>query len=120
MPADAHHSTSQFDLDTVVTIKGTVLKLQWTNPHVFIQLLVDDANGQAVEWSLEGPNPGGLARVGWRANSLKPGDKVTIVYNPLRIAGPGGFALGVITADGKQIGQTDVQQMRINNAKNKL
>jgi hypothetical protein len=112
----AHHSPSQFDLTTLSSIEGKVAKVQWTNPHVFIQLLVTDATGRTVEWSLEAPNPAGLIRAGWRSNTLKPGDHITVRYNPLRVGGPGGFAQVVVLADGTQLGQTDVQQMRVKNA----
>ena len=117
--AMAHHSPSQFDLTTLNKIQGSVVKVQWTSPHVFIQLMVTDAAGTQTEWSLEAPNPAGLIRAGWHANTLKPGDKIIVRFNPLRAGGPGGFMQGVITADGKLLGQTDVQVMRGNAATNK-
>lgn len=114
--AQAHHSASQFDLTSLSTIQGTVAKFQWTNPHVFIQLLTTDANGKTVEWAIEGPNPGGLVRVGWHSDSIKPGDKITVTFNPLRAGGAGGFVQGVVLANGRLLGQTDVQKMRIEQA----
>jgi hypothetical protein len=114
--AQSHHSPAQFDLDKLTELQGTVLKLQWTNPHVFIQLMAPDAAGNAVEWSIEGPNPGGLARVGWNSKSLKPGEKIAITMNPLRAGGPAGFFLAIHKADGKLLGQTDVALMRLKNA----
>jgi hypothetical protein len=114
--AQAHHSPAQFDLDKLASVTGTVAKLQWTNPHVFIQLLVADASGKATEWSLEAPNPAGLNRAGWHSDTLKPGDKVTVDYNPLRAGGPAGFMLAVTLASGKKLGQTDIQEMRVKDA----
>ncbi len=70
----AHHSFAMFDRTKVETIKGTVKEYQWTNPHVWIQLVVRDPQGQAVEWSIEGAGPNMLYRQGWDNNTFKAGD----------------------------------------------
>jgi hypothetical protein len=114
--AVAHHSAAQFELSKLAVIDGTVAKLQWTNPHVFVQLLVADESGKTVEWSLEGPNPGGLARAGWNSQSLRAGDKINVTFNPLRAGGPAGFFLAIKLPNGNLLGQTDVALMRIKNA----
>ena len=83
LPIAAHHSFAIFNRDAQVTLTGTVKEFQWTNPHVFIQLLVKNAEGVDEEWSIEGASPNMLFRSGWTNQSFKPGDKVTIIGNPL-------------------------------------
>lgn len=102
LPAGAHHSFAMFDLEKDVTLQGVVKEFQWTNPHSWIQLMVTDAEGRQVEWSLEGGSPGVLSRGGWKRTSLQPGDKVTVVIYPLRDGKPGGSFLEVTRADGSK------------------
>jgi hypothetical protein len=99
----AHHSFAMFDNQTSVEIKGTVREFQWTNPHSWIQLTVMEG-GQAVEYSIEGGSPNGLARRGWTRNSLKAGDLVTVTIHPLKDGTKGGSFVTVVKADGKQLG----------------
>jgi len=106
--AFAHHSRSMFDQTKQVTLVGTVKEFQWTNPHCWIQLLVPDAgNPQAppVEWSIELNSPLALFRSGWKPGSLKPGDKISVVINPLRDGRPGGQIVSATGPDGKAIGK---------------
>ena len=100
----AHHSFAMFDQSTTVTLDGAVKDFRWSNPHVFIQVLVKNERGIEEEWSIEMTSPEHLARAGWRPSTLKPGDKVTLDIHPMRdgIAGgqylsgtgPGGPLLG--------------------------
>jgi hypothetical protein len=79
LPALAHHAfAAEFDRDQPIQITGTVSKVEWMNPHARIYLDVTDANGATVNWNLEMGSPNGLMRRGWRRDSLKPGDVVTI------------------------------------------
>jgi hypothetical protein len=106
-PASAHHSHAMFDPSKKMTLVGTVKEFQWTNPHIWLQLMVPNEKGEMVEWSLEGATPVQLQRRGWRRTSLVPGEKVTVVTNPLRSGQPGG-TLGVVTkADGSVVGSRD-------------
>jgi len=103
----AHHSRAMFDQTRQITLVGTVKEFQWTNPHCWIQVLVPDPqNPQAepVEWGIEMGAPVELMRKGWKPGSLNPGDKVTIVINPLRDGQPGGLVVSVTGPDGKIIG----------------
>ena len=105
--AFAHHSRSMFDQTKQLTLVGTVKDFQWTNPHCWIQILVPDpANPQAapVEWGIEMGAPVELMRKGWKPASLNPGDKVSIVVNPLRDGEHGGLVVSVTGPDGKIIG----------------
>jgi hypothetical protein len=80
----AHHSFAMFDQSKAVTVQGTVKDFRWTNPHVFIQLLVKNDAGIEDEWSIEMTSPEHLARVGWKPVTVKPGDKITLVIHPMR------------------------------------
>ena len=83
-PALAHHSFAMFDQSKTVALQGTVKDFRWTNPHVFIQVLVKSESGVDEEWSIEMTSPEHLARAGWRPGTLKPGDEVTLNIHPLR------------------------------------
>jgi len=100
----AHHSFAMFDQSKSVTLQGTVKDFRWTNPHVFIQLLVKTEGGSEDEWSIEMTSPEHLARVGWRPGTLKPGDKVTLVIHPMRDGSAGGQYLSGTGPDGPLVG----------------
>jgi hypothetical protein len=106
VPADAHHSFAMFDPGKTVTLSGTVKEFQWVNPHVLISVVVNDASKpQPVVWSIEATSPGILRRQGWNKDSLKPGDKVEAIGNPLRDGSPGaGFVSLKILDTGKVLG----------------
>ena len=106
-PALAHHSRAMFDQTKQITLAGTVKEFQWTNPHCWIQVLVPDPEhpeAAPVEWGVEMGAPVELMRKGWKPGSLNPGDKVSIVVNPLRDGQPGGLVVSVTGPDGKIIG----------------
>jgi hypothetical protein len=103
----AHHSAAMFDAAKEVTLAGTVKEFQWTSPHCWIQLLVQDAarpQSPPVEWGIEMDNPLGLSRHGWKAGSLEPGDRIVVVAHPLRDGSNGGQAISVAREDGTPIG----------------
>lgn len=104
-PSFAHHSFAMFDREREVVLKGTVKELQWTNPHVFIQLMVIDSAGKEEEWSIESASPNMLFRQGWNPKVLLPGDRITVTINPLRSGGRGGYFLLAELPDGKTLGQ---------------
>jgi hypothetical protein len=101
--ATAHHSTAEFDYTKQITINGTVKEVQWTNPHSFIQLMVDDAAGQKVEWSVEIGSPSLNVNLGWRKNSVKAGDEVTMLLSPARNGRPYGTLRVLTFADGREL-----------------
>ena len=89
-----------FDKDKEVTLVGEVKEFQWTNPHVWLQLVTQDEASQSVEWSIEMASVNILAREGWKKTSFKPGDKVTVVVHPLRDGSHGGAMIRATTAAG--------------------
>ena len=101
----AHHSAAMFDDTKVVEITGTVKELQWANPHIWLQVIVDD-KGTKTEWSVEGGSPNSLSRQGWRSTTFKPGDLVTVRINPMKDGTPAGNFVGArFAADGRTIGR---------------
>jgi hypothetical protein len=100
IPALAHHSYTVFDATKQVTLTGTIKEFQWTNPHTFTWIDVPNPAGGADTWGIEGMSPNYLGRRGWSKNTLKPGDKVSIVINPLKDGSKGGTFLRCMLADG--------------------
>ncbi|MEP7312268.1 MAG: DUF6152 family protein [Pseudomonadota bacterium] len=102
-PALAHHSTAEFDYTKTVTIKGTVKEVQWTNPHSFIQVIVPGSGGQSVQWAVEIGSPSLNYRMGWKKDSLKPGDRVTMTLAQSRNGKPYATLRVATTADGREL-----------------
>jgi hypothetical protein len=83
-PLPAHHSFASFDTTVQRTIAGVIKKVDWTNPHIWIWMDVTGDKGVTNEFGFEGMSPNFLSRRGWERNTLKPGDKVSIVFNPFK------------------------------------
>lgn len=78
-PVMAHHSFSaEYDSKKPVTLKGTVTKVDWMNPHVYFYLDVEDDSGNVANWALEMGPPNGLQRSGWTRSTMKVGDVVVV------------------------------------------
>ena len=103
VPALAHHSPAAFDRTKKVTLVGTVKEFRWQNPHTWIELEVPDEKGKQVVWGVELTSPTYLIRAGWKSNIIKPGDKVTIVVNPVRSGEPSGIFVSLTLADGRDL-----------------
>ena len=103
-PSHAHHSSAMFDKTRTVTLTGTVSQFQWTNPHSWIQIVVEDG-GVPVEWSIEMGAPVELFRIGWRPATLKPGDKIVLIGNPMRDGTHGALFVSGKRQDGSPIGK---------------
>jgi hypothetical protein len=95
IPAFAHHSFAMFDADKKMTLEGTVKEFQWTNPHSWILMTVNNE-----QWAIEMGAPGGLARQGWVPKTLTPGMKITAVIHPLKDGTHGGQFMAVTLPDG--------------------
>ena len=105
MPALAHHSFAMFDADKTITVTGTVKEFEWTNPHAWVRVMVmDQATGKPVQWGFELGPPAQQIRRGWKADSLKPGDKFTLKMHPLRDGSRGGQLVESTLPDGRTLG----------------
>ena len=95
----AHHSTTMFDHSKTMTIKGDVVELRWVNPHVTVSVNGTIKEGEKADvWLMEMTSPGNLVRAGgWRRDAVKPGEKVEVVFSPLRDAEKKGGALKRLT-----------------------
>ena len=104
VPVTAHHSfAAEFDAAQPITIKGKVTKIEWQNPHVYYYVDVPDAGGTVVNWAIEVGAPNGLYRAGWRKDSLKIGDQVTVEAFRAKAGGPHANGASVILANGKKV-----------------
>jgi hypothetical protein len=103
----AHHAATMFDTTKVIEITAKVKELQWTNPHIWIQIEVQNASGTRQEWSIEGGGPNSLSRQGWRPTTFKPGETVTLRINPMRDGTNAGLFVGAKFSDGKTLGRWD-------------
>ena len=114
MPTMGHHSTAAFDNESVVVIEGEVTQVRWINPHASFKL-TGDASDEHPDglWTIEMTAPNALINQGWKRNSLRVGDKVTVFANPLHNAitlndgSQGGLYVGVILNDGSTLGRSD-------------
>jgi hypothetical protein len=99
--ATAHHSYAMFDRAKSLETDAVVRIWQFTNPHATLWVYINDAQGTPVLWALEAPGPQQLLHGGWDKNTVKPGDKVTVVLNPLRDGTHGGSLAKLTLADGR-------------------
>jgi hypothetical protein len=102
--ASAHHSFAAFDMKKEVRISGTVAEVQYTNPHVWLFVDVAAASGGTESWAIEAGGPNILLRSGWKANTVKVGDKVEVTLHPMRDGKRGGSLIRIVLPDGKTIG----------------
>ena len=78
-PVVAHHAfAAEFDGSRPVTLKGTVTKMEWINPHAWLHMEVTGPDGKVVAWAIEGGAPNALLRRGWNKNSVRPGTQITV------------------------------------------
>jgi hypothetical protein len=106
IPALAHHSGAMFDRTKTVELHGTIKQYQFSNPHVWLEVMVapdakKKASANPVQWSIEGEGPSIMARMGMGPSVLKAGDKVVVKAHPLRDGRTGGSLISVTLADGR-------------------
>ena len=99
----AHHSQVEFDFKSVVEVAGTVKELDWRSPHARLYVDVVDGQGKVVDWNFELPSPMTLMRRGWKRDSLKPGDRVTVKGARARRSPDIGYVIAVRDAGGKPL-----------------
>ena len=102
-PLAAHHSPAAFDRTKEVKLAGTVKEFRWQNPHSWIEIAVPNERGEEVVWSVELTSPTYLVRAGWKSNTIKAGDKVTITGNPVRSGEPSAIFLSLTLQDGRTL-----------------
>jgi hypothetical protein len=102
--AAAHHSRfATYDPDKAVSLSGTVTKLEWRNPHIWVYFDVKDAKGGVVGWACEGGAPNALYRRGWRPDSLKSGDTINLEGEVARNGSPNCNIRSVTLGDGTKV-----------------
>jgi hypothetical protein len=106
-PALGHHSFSMFDQEKTVTLKGTVKSFEWANPHAWIRLTVLDANtNRQVEYAFEMGSVIRSTKDGWKNDTLRPGDQISVTMHPLKDGSRGGMYLSAVLPDGRKMGRT--------------
>jgi len=104
--AVAHHSYTTFDMQGQKVISGTVKKFDWTNPHSWLWLEAPNEQGVMETWGIEGMSPNYLARRGWSRSTLKPGDKISVTFHPLKNGDKGGSFVSAKRDTGEVLGMT--------------
>ncbi len=105
VPVLAHHSFgAEYDAKQPVTLKGTVTKFEWTNPHARFYIDVKDENGTVTNWNLELASPNVLGRQGWTRHSLNIGDTITVEGSRAKDGAHMANARTVTLSDGKKVG----------------
>jgi len=96
-----------FDPEKLLTQTGTVKEFEWTNPHVWLHVMVPDAAaGKNLEYSFEMQAVPQAMSGGWKSDTVKPGDKVTVEYHPLRDGSRGGELVAATVPDGRRLGSS--------------
>jgi hypothetical protein len=103
-PAFAHHSFAMFDAQKTVTVQGTVKEFEWTNPHAWLRVMVkDEKAGTGAVWALELSSPARLKTMGMSADSVKPGDAVSVTFHPMKDGSRGGQFMEAVLPNGQRV-----------------
>ena len=111
-PLFAHHGAASFDSGKKVTLRGTVKEWLYSNPHCLLTLDVKGEDGKVVEWVAETQAPTVMYPAGYRKNSFKPGDQVSVTVEPVKSGRPVGRIVPAVTADGTKLGDQSQLQDR--------
>ena len=103
IPVFAHHGFAAYETDKKVTLKGTVTRFIWSNPHCMVQLDVTDESGHVAHWIAETENPSAMIRVGWTDKSLKVGDQITLTALPVKSGAPVGRIIEIVLSNGQKL-----------------
>jgi len=108
VPVLAHHGRgATYDMKKRVTLKGTVSRVEWRNPHVLIYMDVKDEDGRVVTWGFENSGVSTLAQEGYSRNTLKVGQPITAIVNPAANGAPTAIVVKIVLADGSEIMSRD-------------
>lgn len=103
-PAFAHHSFAMFDATKTLTMKGTVREFEWTNPHSWLRVMIQDEKlGRPVPWAFELSSPARLITMGMKADSVKAGDEVSVTFHPMKDGTRGGQFMQAMLPGGKSV-----------------
>jgi len=102
-PLFAHHGYANYDTEKKITLKGTVTKFIWSNPHCLLMLDVTDESGNVVHWISETENPSTLSRTGWNEKSLQPGDQITLTAIGVKSGKPVARTIDIVFPDGRRL-----------------
>ena len=103
----AHHSPVVFDRTKEVKISGVVKEFRWSNPHCFIELDAKNEKGEVEAWAVEMNPPSYLVKAGWTSKTVKAGDTVTVMVNPLRTNEKAGKFVSITLASGQVLTEND-------------
>ena len=98
-----HHGSASFDNTKEITLKGTVTEWLWANPHCFLKMDAKDESGELRSWNLEFGNPTDMTARGFRRNTFKVGEEITVTVTPVKSGAPVGRARVVTKADGQKL-----------------
>jgi hypothetical protein len=101
----AHHSVAGVDTGRQVTVEGTVKQFKWANPHSWVEVEVPNSKGGVDLWNFEMTSPTFLVQAGWKATTLKAGDKVKVTCNPMKNGDPGGLFVSIVLPSGQTLAQ---------------
>lgn len=101
IPLFAHHGAAAYDTTKKITLKATVTEWFWANPHCFLKFDAKDDKGNVVHWAVEASNPADMVNLGWSKESFKPGDEVTVTFEPVKNGQPIGRIEQVVLASGQ-------------------
>lgn len=113
VPAFAHHSFAAFDQTKCARLSGTVRVFQFTYPHTWVWVYSGAANGTQVLWGFQAADPASMSSRGFNSQTIKTGDKVTVIYNPLKDGRKGGSMLELVRSDGsvlKNVGDYEIKK----------
>ena len=108
LPGAAHHSGSMFEDKKTVTLKGVVKEFQYTNPHSWLIVDIDNDDGTTTTWGFEAEGPSTLLRAGIRKGDFKPGTRITITGRPMRDGRPAAYWVKAVREeDGKEFNPSE-------------
>jgi Family of unknown function (DUF6152) len=102
-PVLAHHGTNLYDMTKTTTLKGTITKFEWGNPHNQIYFDVTDEKGVVSHWNVETEPPAVMSERGWTRKALNPGDQITVFLNAAKNGATVGILQKIVLADGKEL-----------------
>ncbi len=110
VPLFAHHGNASFATDKTLVLKGTVTRWIYASPHLLLMLDVKGDNGEIAHWVVESQSPTVMYPSGYRKDSFKPGDEVTVTVSAAKNGKPIGRILEAVTADGTKLGRNRLEQ----------